>query len=479
MNKIFLKTIGLIIFFVLLSGVLRWMKITLPPSFQYTSTFYLDKQTQRFDDISLSNGNYRLGFYIGKIDVIGEKNDGDYSLKYYCDNHIVRQVNNIHIKNNEEVYYDNSDWHTMIFIDKFNLPNDISCNNFSLEITAEKSFSLFKKLNVDNPTTLYIKKSEYASQFEQILSQEQKTFSAKYPNDFINVPIEPVEDSNATKQALLDALLKKDFDNFQKLLIANNLDANVELGEDGYGKQRKRTPLFYAANRDDLPIVSYLLQHGADIHHKDFIQKTALQYAIESNAVQTVAYLLGNGADVKDACYVYSIDNRNGVYRGEARLTPLVFAAKYEYFDLFQTLLEHGFRKIDMDCSGLDVNGQGSAVVNAWKKMEHIDSKKDSNNPSAQDTHQHIYHYLYDMQYPVRFLMLYKQYGLKDEKYEKLYTKEWFKRDYLECKTGLYGGRCMFINDENITLEEYDLFKFFELIGKINRKEKTNIEGNK
>lgn len=473
-----LKFFVLICLFILLSGLARWLELTLPPSFQYSDDFYLDKQVQKFDDISLSNGNYRLGFYIGKVNVVGKKNDGDYMLEYRCDNKIARKVKNIHIKKGEEVYYDDSNWHTMIFIDEFNIPNDINCHKFHVEITTEKNFSLFDKLKIENPTTFYIRKSEYAAKFKQVMSQETKKFREKYPNDFHNVPIEPIEDSNATKQALLDALLKKDFERFQNLLSTNNLDVNVTLGEDDFRKQTQRTPLFYAAYSNDLDTVSYLLQHGASIHQKDFIHKTAFQYAIENNATQTVEYLLDNGADINDACYVFSYDKKRGVLAGD-RLTPLVFAIKHEYYDLFKILLEHGFRKIDLDCKGLDLGGRDSAFENAWKKVENIESKKGTNNAFARDPHEHIYSYLHNMQYPLRFLKLYKEYGLKDEKYEKHYTKEWFEKDYQECKTGIYGGRCKFINDENITFEEYDLFKFFELLGRRNRQENTKNQRSK
>lgn len=468
------KYLNLLLFTIAASGVLYLLSTILSPFFKYSNDFYLDKRVQTYNNISLKDGNYRLGFYIGKINIIGEKNDGEYILEYSCNNKIIRTTKNIHAKRyDEEVYYDGQDWHTMIFIDEFNIPNDINCNKFSLKITTEKNFSLFNKLKIKSPTTFYIRSSEYAAKFEKTLKQERKKFRKKYPNDFENYPIKEVEDNNHTKQALINALLDKDLKTFQHLQEKEHLNIDIELGEDKFGSHTKRTPLFYASYLNDLQTVVYLIKHKADIHHKDFIKKTPLQYAIENNSTQTVEYLLNNGAKIDEACFVHEYE------KGTGKVTPLTYAIKNEFYELAKLLLEKGFRKIDLDCKGIDLYGDDSAFGNAWAKVEGFKRykvDKSSKNPFEKETKVHIYSYLYRMQYPLRFLKLYKKYGLKDEEYENKHTKEWLKKDYDECKTGLYRGRCVFVNDENITLEEYDIFKFFELIGKRNREKNNNTK---
>jgi hypothetical protein len=109
----------------------------------------------------------------------------------------------------------------------------------------------------------------------------------------------------------------------------------------------------------------------------------------------------------------------------------------------------------------------------AIAKTEGYADKKGKNNLGQfkRDPNFHIYGSLYEMKYPVRFLRLYKKYGLKDEKYEQDHLKKWFEKDYKECTdTLIYGGRCIYIRDNNITLNEYDIYKFFEIIGYQNRQ---------
>lgn len=468
MNKKILKFLILGAGLILLSVLVRWLDITIPPSFKYSDKFDLNKKVQSFN-IDLPKGAYRLGFAIGKQDLIGKKNDGKYLLEYYCGQKLVKKTYNIG-NENQNVFYDAPNMYYLLFIDQLNIPDDISCKKFTLKITTEKNFSLFKDLNISNPVTFYIrKKGKYLTTLEKNLKISTTNFKKKYPRDFKNSPVDVFYDDNATHTAIIDALSQKNLQAFKRLLHQHNLNVSIKMGYDKNGKFTKRTPIIYATYFNDLPILKYLLNHGAEIDYEDYITKTPLQYAIENNSTVVVKYLLDHGADKKKACFVDKYKNDRGY------LTPLAFAIKNEYYELFKILLEHGFRKIDLNCKGINI-GDDDAFANALAKTDNHRKKKAKHDlgPFKRDPKFHIYSYLYDMLHPVRFLKLYKKYGLKDKKYEKDHTKEWFINDYKECTdTPVYGGRCIYIRENNVTLKKYDIYKFFEIIGYANRQKRS------
>uniref|UniRef100_A0A914DN02 Major sperm protein n=1 Tax=Acrobeloides nanus TaxID=290746 RepID=A0A914DN02_9BILA len=73
-------------------------------------------------------------------------------------------------------------------------------------------------------------------------------------------------------------------------LLEKGADSNIK---DKYG----RTALFYVVNENKL-IVKLLLEHGADIEHQNTKGVTCLMYASYNNRIEIVRYLLKKGADV-------------------------------------------------------------------------------------------------------------------------------------------------------------------------------------
>ncbi|WP_457592169.1 ankyrin repeat domain-containing protein [Hydrogenimonas sp.] len=465
-----MKYLGLALLFVIASGVSYWLDFKLPPSFDYSSKFYLDKKEQTYE-VSLKDGFYRLGFYIGQRDIRGKKNDGEYLLQYYCNGKLAKKNKSFDEKIKKHIIHDSFNLHTLIVIDEFKIPNDLACNDFKVKIETIKNFSIFNELNISNRVILYIRDSHEVEEFSNHMENEMNIFRKKYPRDFEFVPVDYLNDKNLTKLSLMKALFKRDLKSFKHILTEHNLSVDIELGQDSEGVDTKRTPLVYASYFNDLPTVKYLLENGADINRQDFIKTTPLQYATKNNSVDVVKYLLKHGADKELACFI------GESVTGYEKSTPLTYAIKHEYYELTKVLLENGFRKIDLDCKGIDNSGMDSPlnyIFTPSNQKKPIEYSKD--DPFAPETKVHIYDYLYQMDYPVRFLKLFKKYGLKDEKYEKDFTEEWFKKDFEECQTGhyIYSGRCNYILEHNITLEQYDIYKFFEIIGYENRNKKNN-----
>lgn len=96
----------------------------------------------------------------------------------------------------------------------------------------------------------------------------------------------------------------------------------------------KSTPLSIAAFRGYLPIVIYLVEHGADINSVDIYQRTPLYFAVKYGNWSIAKYLVEHGADVNIS------DNSGGI--------PLNLVENNS--TIVKLLVEHGsnINKIDI-----------------------------------------------------------------------------------------------------------------------------------
>lgn len=99
-----------------------------------------------------------------------------------------------------------------------------------------------------------------------------------------------VVDENNTNPLHSIANYSDDIATFQYFL-SKDVDVNHK-NNDG------RTPFMYAANRNNLEVVTYLFPKVDDINTKDNNGLSALSYAVNRNSINVVNFLLENGADI-------------------------------------------------------------------------------------------------------------------------------------------------------------------------------------
>jgi ankyrin repeat protein len=92
--------------------------------------------------------------------------------------------------------------------------------------------------------------------------------------------------------------------------------------------QNKATPLFVAAQFNQVDCMKLLVAAGADIHLKDSIGSDALYIAAEKGQLKALEYLLSVGANV-DAS-------------DDQGCTPLYLAAQLNHVHILEALVKHG-----------------------------------------------------------------------------------------------------------------------------------------
>jgi len=101
-----------------------------------------------------------------------------------------------------------------------------------------------------------------------------------------------------------------------KLLLSHD---NIHVNDED---QAGTTALMYSAILGNIGLLMKLIEHGADVNHKQYTGNTALHFAVSSNNKQMVRILMDNGAKIK----------KNGSGK-----TPYYFAQSQEIKDLLLT----------------------------------------------------------------------------------------------------------------------------------------------
>lgn len=160
------------------------------------------------------------------------------------------------------------------------------------------------------------------------------TLGSQFQNyECIKQLIEAEVDFNITKECELNILLILLSNNDQKCLNkfmkAMEQSEYKEVVEDVNEKNLKGySPITYACNRGDIPLVKQLIEAGVDVNEKDFKGYSPITYACNKGNIPLVEQLLRNGADVNTS-------NKDGV-------TLLMGAVKKGFIELVELLLERG-----------------------------------------------------------------------------------------------------------------------------------------
>ena len=159
-------------------------------------------------------------------------------------------------------------------------------------------------------------------------------------------------DKNETNKTLIPlrkALDSNNLEKVKKILEADNnisVNTNMLLG---------RRVLDYASFQNNEKLVQYLIDKGAEIHHKDELGANALTYAIENNSTKTAKSLIDSGIDVNEVVFVHNyLQNRiNGKYYPKTMiLSPLAYTSGNALFEMTELLLKGNI--IDRDVSSYE-----------------------------------------------------------------------------------------------------------------------------
>ena len=109
------------------------------------------------------------------------------------------------------------------------------------------------------------------------------------------------------------------------------LSCLIEHGGDVNSTYDNCTPLMIAAERGQMKLVTFLIEHGANLDRRDKDDQTALHYAVCGFDVscEILSYLIENGAEVN-------------AFTRRDNCTPLMLACKYGHLNAVTSLIEHG-----------------------------------------------------------------------------------------------------------------------------------------
>ena len=120
------------------------------------------------------------------------------------------------------------------------------------------------------------------------------------------------------------------------------LSCLIEHGGDVNSTYDNCTPLMIAAARGQMKLVTFLIEHGANLDRRDKDDQTALHHAVQCFdpiSCEILSYLIENGAEVN-------------AFTRRDNCTPLMLACKYGHLNAVTSLIEHGAKVNLQDAIG-------------------------------------------------------------------------------------------------------------------------------
>jgi len=163
-------------------------------------------------------------------------------------------------------------------------------------------------------------------------------------------------DANETNEMLIPLRKALDTNNIKIVKEILESDNNISIDTNMIFNRRV---LDYASFQNSEKLVQYLIDKGANIHHKDELGLNALAYAIENNATKTAKLLLESGVDVNEVKFVHNyLQHRiKGRYYPRTYLfSPLEYVAGNALIKMTELLLKYNIKE------GCRVNSMGEYV---------------------------------------------------------------------------------------------------------------------
>ncbi|MEJ2489705.1 MAG: ankyrin repeat domain-containing protein [Sulfurovaceae bacterium] len=278
--------------------------------------------------------------------------DGNYTIEYYKDNKLDKKeiINRMSLSKLYGNLYHISGSSSLSSWKQITLGELKKAGDYKIKITVirpESSLSDFKG-------TLYF----FADKSNEKLMQKMNSYNTpekKAANKRERL-LKNLIDVNETNQLLIPLREALDMHDFEKIKEIINADNNISINKDMVFQRRA---LDYAAFENDIKTVQYLIDNGADIHHKDELGKNALAYAIENNATKTAKLLIDSGIDVKEVEFVqnYLQHRLKGKYLPKTTvMSPLQYTAGNALFEMTELLLKHGMKDNIIEWQAHNIN---------------------------------------------------------------------------------------------------------------------------
>jgi len=170
-------------------------------------------------------------------------------------------------------------------------------------------------------------------------------------------------DANETNKVIIPLRKALDTNNIKKVKEILESDNNISIDTNMIFNRRV---LNYASFQNNEKLVQYLIDKGADIHHKDELGLNALAYAIENNATKTAKLLLESGVDVNEVKFVHNyLQHRikGRYYPRTCLFSPLEYVAGNALIEMTELLLKYNIKE------GCRVNPMGGYVPDCDERV--------------------------------------------------------------------------------------------------------------
>jgi hypothetical protein len=282
--------------------------------------------------------------------------DGNYTIEYYLNGkhdrtEIINKTSLSELYKNKALYHVSSKWSGGVFFKPvtwsgITLGQVTQAGKHKIKITVHKSES--QLANIESQLYFFVDVSnEKAIQEFGWNTSEYKESKRK------ERLLKNLIDANETNQTLLPLRQALDNNNMTKVKEMIEADNNITVNTDMVFQRR---PLHYASFQNNAEIAQYLMDNGADIHHKDELGKNALAYAIENNATKTAKLLIESGVDVKEVVFVQNYLQHRIYGKGYPQvmvIAPLQYVAGNGLIEMTELLLQHNIENREVWVGGI------------------------------------------------------------------------------------------------------------------------------
>jgi ankyrin repeat protein len=307
-------------------------------------------------EFSTKNSKYQIGLSVRNSNFDAMNFDGNYTIEYYLNGkhdrtEIINKTSLSELYKNKALYHVSSKWSGGVFFKPvtwsgITLGQVTQAGKHKIKITVHKSES--QLANIESQLYFFVDVSnEKAIQEFGWNTSEYKESKRK------ERLLKNLIDANETNQTLLPLRQALDNNNMTKVKEMIEADNNITVNTDMVFQRR---PLHYASFQNNAEIAQYLMDNGADIHHKDELGKNALAYAIENNATKTAKLLIESGVDVKEVVFVQNYLQHRIYGKGYPQvmvIAPLQYVAGNGLIEMTELLLQHNIENREVWVGGI------------------------------------------------------------------------------------------------------------------------------